>query len=78
MYSTRQARADIDAVYSMGLFDDVNILPQPAEDSTLENPKARFQIPPAPPAPPRRAAGRRPVSRRRAAFGLLLNRELKL
>jgi hypothetical protein len=23
----------------MGLFDDVNILPQPAEDSTLDNPK---------------------------------------
>ena len=40
VYSTRQARADIDSVYSMGLFDDVNILPQPAEDSTLEHPKA--------------------------------------
>ena len=34
----QQARRDIDAVYSMGLFDDVKILPQPAEDSTLENP----------------------------------------
>ncbi len=32
---------DIDAVYSMGLFDDVTILPQPAEDSTLEHPKVR-------------------------------------
>ncbi len=40
VYSTRQARSDIDSVYSMGLFDDVNILPQPAEDSTLEHPKA--------------------------------------
>jgi hypothetical protein len=49
VYSTRQARADIDAVYSMGLFDDVNILPQPAEDSTLENPKAR-PVPRPPPA----------------------------
>ena len=38
MYSVQQARRDIDAVYSMGLFDDVKILPQPAEDSTLENP----------------------------------------
>lgn len=34
----QQARRDIDAVYSMGLFDDVKILPQPAEDSTLGNP----------------------------------------
>ncbi|KAL3145356.1 hypothetical protein ABBQ38_001612 [Trebouxia sp. C0009 RCD-2024] len=38
VYSVQQARRDIDAVYSMGLFDDVKILPQPAEDSTLENP----------------------------------------
>ena len=35
----RQAKLDIDSVYSMGLFDDVNILPQPSEDSTLEHPK---------------------------------------
>ena len=41
MYSTQQARSDIDSVYSMALFDDVNILPQPAEDSTLEHPKVR-------------------------------------
>ena len=34
----QQAHRDIDAVYSMGLFDDVKILPQPAEDSTLETP----------------------------------------
>lgn len=33
---------DIDAVYSMGLFDDVTILPQPAEDSTLEHPKVLY------------------------------------
>ena len=39
VYNVRQAKTDIDAVYSMGLFDDVNILPQPAEDSTLEQPK---------------------------------------
>ena len=34
----QQAHRDIDAVYSMGLFDDVKILPQSAEDSTLETP----------------------------------------
>jgi outer membrane protein assembly factor BamA len=39
VYNVRQAKQDIDAVYSMGLFDDVNILPQPAEDSSLEQPK---------------------------------------
>lgn len=41
VYNIKQAKRDIDAVYSMGLFDDVNILPSPAEDTTLENPKAR-------------------------------------
>lgn len=40
VYSTRQAKADIDAVYSMGLFEDVHILPQPAENSTVDHPKA--------------------------------------
>ena len=39
VYNVRQAKQDIDAVYSMGLFDDVNILPQPSEDSTMEQPK---------------------------------------
>ena len=34
----QQARRDIDAVDSMGLFDDVKFLPQPSEDSSLENP----------------------------------------
>ncbi|KAA6428034.1 MAG: Outer envelope of 80 kDa isoform 2, partial [Trebouxia sp. A1-2] len=38
VYSMQQARRDIDAVYSMGLFDDVKFLPQPSEDSSLENP----------------------------------------
>ena len=38
VYSMQQARRDIDAVYSMGLFDDVKFLPQPAVDSTLESP----------------------------------------
>ncbi len=41
VYNVRQAKMDIDAVYSMGLFDDVTILPQPADDSTLEHPKVR-------------------------------------
>ena len=36
----RQAKTDIDAVYSMGLFDDVTILPQPSDDSTPDQPKA--------------------------------------
>lgn len=31
VYNLHQARRDIDAVYSMGLFDDVNLLPQPSE-----------------------------------------------
>lgn len=39
VYSARQAKRDIDAVYSMGLFDDVNIVPAAAEDSTPENPR---------------------------------------
>ncbi len=39
VYSLQQAKRDIDAVYSMGLFDDVSILPQPAEGSTIDNPK---------------------------------------
>jgi hypothetical protein len=39
LYSDRQAKKDIDAVYSMGLFDDVNIKPVAAEDSTLDQPK---------------------------------------
>ena len=39
VYNIKQAKRDIDAVYSMGLFDDVNILPSPSEDSNMENPK---------------------------------------
>jgi hypothetical protein len=39
VYNVRQAKTDIDAVYSMGLFDDVTILPQPSEDSTPDQPK---------------------------------------
>ena len=39
VYSVNQARQDIDAVYSTGLFENVNISPQATEDSTLDNPK---------------------------------------
>jgi hypothetical protein len=39
VYNMKQAQADIESVYSMGLFDDVNILPSPAEDATPDAPK---------------------------------------
>ena len=45
VYNIKQAKRDIDAVYSMGLFDDVNILPAPAADTTLENPKVSRPAP---------------------------------
>lgn len=38
-YDLRQAKADMAAVYSMGLFEDVSIRPIPAEGSSLENPR---------------------------------------
>ncbi|KAF8072573.1 OEP80 [Scenedesmus sp. PABB004] len=44
VYSLRQAKADIDAIYSTGLFDDVNILPQEAEDSTETAPKVDLTV----------------------------------
>lgn len=39
VYSLRQAKQDIDSIYSTGLFEDVNIVPQEAEDSTEQHPK---------------------------------------
>jgi outer membrane protein insertion porin family len=39
VYSLRQAKADIDSIYSTGLFDDVAIVPQEAADSTETHPK---------------------------------------
>jgi hypothetical protein len=39
VYSLRQAKQDIDSIYSTGLFEDVNIVPQEAEDSTEQQPK---------------------------------------
>jgi outer membrane protein insertion porin family len=37
VYNVRQCKTDIDVVHAMGLFDDVNIVPQPAEDSSQES-----------------------------------------
>ena len=39
VYSLRQAENDINAIYSLGLFEDVSIRPLPAEGSTDDNPK---------------------------------------
>eukprot|EP00873_Tetraselmis_striata_P003069 jgi/Tetstr1/423333/TSEL_014031.t1 len=44
VYSLQEAKRDIDAVYSMGIADDVNILPQPAEDSTATCPKVDLTL----------------------------------
>ena len=38
IHSLKQSKADVEAVYSMGLFEDVSIRPQPAEGSTVESP----------------------------------------
>lgn len=42
MFNDRTAQADIDAVHSMGIFDNISITPQYAEDSTSEQPKVSF------------------------------------
>jgi hypothetical protein len=39
VYNLRQAKQDIDSIYSTGLFEDVNIVPQEADDSTETHPK---------------------------------------
>jgi hypothetical protein len=41
VYNLRQAKADIDSIYSTGLFEDVNIVPQEADDSTEAHPKVK-------------------------------------
>ena len=38
IHSLKQSKSDVEAVYAMGLFEDVSIRPQPAEGSTIENP----------------------------------------
>lgn len=44
VYNMQQASRDIDNVYSMGLFDDVNILPQPVEDANPDHPKVDLTL----------------------------------
>ena len=44
IYNLHQAKADIEAVYSMGLFEDVSIRPQPAEGSTVEAPRVDLTL----------------------------------
>lgn len=44
VYSLHRAKADIEAVYSMGLFEDVGIRPQPAEGSTVEAPRVDLTL----------------------------------
>lgn len=39
VYNLKQAKRDINAVYSTGLFDDVNITPKESENSTESSPK---------------------------------------
>lgn len=39
VFSLSQGRRDIDAVYSMGLFEDVSMRPTPADGSSVDNPK---------------------------------------
>ncbi|GMH41408.1 hypothetical protein BSKO_09318 [Bryopsis sp. KO-2023] len=39
IYNMKQGKRDIEAIYSTGLFDDVNITPQSSPDSTSEQPK---------------------------------------
>ncbi|KAL4449506.1 hypothetical protein ABPG77_007150 [Micractinium sp. CCAP 211/92] len=39
VFSLSQGRRDIDAVYSMGLFEDVSMRPTPADGSSIDNPK---------------------------------------
>lgn len=43
-YNLQQAKKDIEAVYSMGLFEDVSIRPQPAEGSTMEAPRVDLTL----------------------------------
>ncbi|KAI7843074.1 hypothetical protein COHA_003245 [Chlorella ohadii] len=44
VFSLQQGRRDIDAIYSMGLFEDVAMRPQPAEGSSLDNPKVDLTL----------------------------------
>jgi outer membrane protein insertion porin family len=44
VYSLRSAKADIDSIYSTGLFEDVNIVPKEAEESTEISPKVSYTL----------------------------------
>ena len=44
VYNVRQAKSDIDVVHAMGLFDDVNIVPQPAEDTTQNSDQPKIHL----------------------------------
>ena len=44
VYNLKQAKTDIEAVYSMGLFEDVSIRPQPADGSTVEAPRVDLTL----------------------------------
>jgi outer membrane protein insertion porin family len=44
VYNLNRAKADIEAVYSMGLFEDVSIRPSPAEGSTVESPRVDLTL----------------------------------
>ena len=41
VYNLAQAKRDIASIYSTGLYEDVNIAPREAEDSTETSPKVR-------------------------------------
>lgn len=45
VYNTEQARRDIQSLYSMGLFDDVSMIPHSREDSTADQPVVHPALP---------------------------------
>ncbi len=42
VYNLKQAKRDISSIYATGLFEDVNITPKEADDSTESAPKVRY------------------------------------
>ena len=46
VFNDRTAQADIDAVHSMGIFDNISITPQYAEGSTSDHPKVTLNSEP--------------------------------
>lgn len=41
VYNLNQAKKDIDAVFGLGIFEDVSIKPTTAPGSTMEDPRVR-------------------------------------